>query len=607
MSVENPFRARPESLDTPRLSAEVFKKLERRVRQIAMVRKAVESLSSDEQPEKNEKILDAAEQAFLEEFPQAISEQAKALYDVMPTFSPELFRKKYAFEQYRSDEDPQESDQEDVDTFCHDPVMVYIVNILSIIEQKRLNVRMVTAWKRDPFSLVPYLQDELELDIEQEDIVSVKYLGCMVNIVVRGKSMDAYGDTSSHQVFQDAAGFHYAGTPISLTSFERETVSQEVMKHEQVHAFLDGSLVFSPSPAESLAHQLAIIDERKDTKEEKDGCRADLLAKVQVWEIVNASKEELLAEMRGMEGLGFRAEELGSTTGERSLFERAVAVSSTAGEWMEKVAYLLRRNQETQKMQALKSSYVSVIQEMESALVCGGLIGTEAVSDVHALFLLLEPSQYKFIGPFLEKKYPTFDLKGVRTAVQVNASLHPDPLGIHRASLLLNSSEPMSRKAFDQKLYERSRQMLDDDLADDYEEYYAELLSDLTTKEAVDYLVESYHVESRMQGLFPKMNLRYLEWAREEILIAEESAILLKELATRSPAERELFKGMIRNYFSGRARFEKLSWRELREQLREYSVLDYVSALNLDADLERLCPKKPHAGKKSGKNRTVSL
>lgn len=592
MSIEAPVRSRKESLDSPQFTTKIFEGMKKRITQIEIVRRAVESLSSDESPEQNIARLELAKQSFLDEFPIEQSEQAKALFTVLRRSDPGLFHRMYSFEKR---EDGEESDHTHMDRFFRDPVMNYALNILSTIEKKKQFVWMIAGWKKNPSSLFPYLRDQLEIEIKKSDIKSVEFSGCTANVVVTGEFVANYG-RKSHKVFEnDAAGLYYANSPICLISSEERAYMKNVVEHEQTHAFLEGALVSLPSPASALTGKLAEIDARDEAQQEKEARKVHTFECVRVPEVINGCKEELLAELRQTERLQFRAKET-EVVGEDSLFERAVAITATAGGWMEKMEWTLRSHDQEQKATALKSAYVAVIQEMESALGCARLIGPEAVSEVHALLLLLEPTQFKYISAFLEKKYPDFDVKGARIAIQLNANLHPDPIGIHRAFLLLESSRPMLREAFDEELYESSREALDDRIdnrygRDEYYEYYEELFSGFSSKETLSYILESYTVESRMQLLFPKLDFLLLEWARDHLLCFEaEPKVLLEELATRPIAERELFKKYVTDYFCACARLDELSWREYVEDQVDSDIFQYVSALGIEAELERLCP-----------------
>ncbi len=592
MSLEAPVRSRKESLDSLRFTTKIFEGMKKRITQIEIVRRAVESLPSEVEPEENIARLELAEQAFLEEFPIELSEQAKALFHVLRRSNPGLFYRIYSFEKSEGEEG---SDRTHIDRFFRDPVMTYVLNILSIIERKKQFVWMIAGWKKNPSSLLPYLRDQLEIDIEKKDIKSVEFLGCEVNVVVTGEFVANYG-RKSHKVFEnDAAGLHYANSPICLISSEERQYKKNIVEHEQTHAFLEGALVTVPSPVAVLDNILTKIDERSETRQEKFDRKKSILEHVRVSEVINACKEELLAEIRETERLQFRAKET-EEVGEESLFERAVAITSTAGGWMERIEDMLRIYHQERKARALRSEYVGVIQEMESALGCARLIGPEAVREAHALLLLLEPTQYKYISVFLERKYPDVDVKGTRAAIQLNASLHPDPIGIHRAYILLTSSQPILQATFDQELYESSREALDERIDNrygksEYDEYYNEILSGLSPNEAFTYLLESDLVERRVQALFPELDLRFLEWGREEILVSlVDPAVLLEELATRPVAEQELFKQLMTRYFCKYARISELSWEGLVEDRGFGDVFDYVSALGLEEELERLCP-----------------
>jgi hypothetical protein len=219
-----------------------------------------------------------------------------------------------------------------------------------------------------------------------------------------------YRATDTHK--EETVGLHFTGTPFSLISGMGKERSEEcvrgTLRHEQKHNLLDG--------ASSIQRKGASFEEIKKgvtagsvehmrAKEFLDGLRGEIVAASEqaerTW--ISGSRDDFDA----LRTAGREASKMIVFLAE----ERFKAEGMQDGEkWREE---LLRVENE------IRDRFRGIAGHMKESLGVARELGGRATEDVHILFILLRPSQYRHILSYLECRYGEEKVREILEKMQV--------------------------------------------------------------------------------------------------------------------------------------------------------------------------------------------
>lgn len=196
---------------------------------------------------------------------------------------------------------------------------------------------------------------------------------------------------------EETVGQHFTGTPFSLVSGAENTRSEEdvrgTLRHEQKHNLLDGvsNIHKSSMPLAEVKKSVAARNvKRLEAKKLLDNLHEEIIA---------ASEQAEKAWKSGSDDDFYALRTAGREASKMLAFlteERLKVGNKDNKEW--KSALMRIEND-------IRDKFRRIAGHMKASLAVAREIGEKATQDVHVLFVLLRPSQYRHILSYLEYKY----------------------------------------------------------------------------------------------------------------------------------------------------------------------------------------------------------
>jgi hypothetical protein len=321
--------------------------------------------------------------------------------------------------------------------------------------------RTVHGLQRDKAKAVALFDQKKGQSLDAEDIREVMFTPFDVGIVL---AEDAYDELSP----RESAGHFLPGTPLfAVRERSDKRRLERTVRHERSHNLIDAVAEIRARtryPVDYLRRRFKLLRRCKKSGDffyEHERSRFDELDPRQ---LIDGQHDEIIAALEAAEADGFGLDRP-RTRGElparifderprqRSEFLLVTGAFSTAGKEIRDSVGLLRKKQRafmddpdlaascSRLADGLERGLTRVAANLKRNFGIAGRLGGEAEDDVHALSVLLQPSQYGRMYRFLAQKYsPEAVAQAERAATLVDAV--PDRETLALVSSMVLSEDP---------------------------------------------------------------------------------------------------------------------------------------------------------------------
>lgn len=248
----------------------------------------------------------------------------------------------------------------------------------------------------------------------------------------------------------DIGGLHFSETPINfIRQMDPESI-ERIIYHENIHNLLDNVTHIPAARSYQLISQISnqvirFNSAKEDNLPEEiiDTQRKLLREGLSPNIIINALHNELLAHIKNLEDNNFKNRSTDQmkpspdVDPEKFSFFESARNFSTAGRQIIGVielldALVLEYSGEEigelceNALQKNMKAWLAVTSEMKQALEIGTRISEDAHTDVHLLFYILKPTQFRYVQRYLEQVYGKDSVKMARESIQIVDSFQFD-------------------------------------------------------------------------------------------------------------------------------------------------------------------------------------
>lgn len=420
------------------------------IRQLRLLFKITDTLATQEEVAK---MLDEQRQAFFKQCQPAMLDLAQEALTLARTFYAAKAVLVYPIPEGKNEDDTKQWDR--FAELISDHNVLFSMNYLNVLEQLEKFHARVLQWKEDPEKLYSILSHHPTRPVERSHITRIDFLPFCVDVEVS----DEGWNFEKEKTF---LGFHMSGYPINVLR-EKISKTKMVRNHEHIHTILDGmALTHDLGVDKNVKAAMAAVKEKAQDGERLEDEMAAFANRLDTQIILRAINEEFLAELEKSEENEFCLPK------DRLLnpFQQIAGATSTAGGKIRRITKaLIDESNQTANAKAweIRNAYVKMARTAKIAVTIARKIDRhgDALGDVHALLLILEPKQYTHIVRFLERRYPGPSLRHLEESLSVVERFNFYPQEMFRLKQTLDNMdqrlhpfaiEQLKRKALQMEL-----------------------------------------------------------------------------------------------------------------------------------------------------------
>jgi hypothetical protein len=316
---------------------------------------------------------------------------------------------------------------------------------------------IIAGWRQDgrvEQEVLKRLREESGKEVRPTDLKEIRTRAFTIEVYVLPEAYDAataeHGGGSA-----DSLGYHLRNSPMSFIragSDQKPRDLERTARHERMHNLADGVAPMLMRRWTTTSDFDFYMDEL--TKRRRGGRRkGDELAKglsdetFQAPTILDASREELVAEMENAEAVGFRRGPLRKRGREEDMlsviycdgrkkepalpheeFMAATGALATAGADYRRahgrfLSEAARRKKDPvgkaqfeKKAAELREAVITMVRHLAENFALATAIGPEAQEELHQLAILIPPSKYRYLRTYLEHAHGKAKIEHVERA-----------------------------------------------------------------------------------------------------------------------------------------------------------------------------------------------